>query len=50
MVACGGPNIYIDTMTGCVELYWWGDRASGYISSDVRDALNEWAQEAFDLG
>lgn len=35
MVACGGPNIYIDTASRNVELYWWGDRASYPISRDV---------------
>ena len=45
MVTCGGPNIYIDTDSRAVELYWWGDRASYPILSDAADALNEWAQE-----
>lgn len=45
MVTCGGPNIYIDTATRNVELYWWGDRASYPISYDTCDALDEWAQE-----
>lgn len=35
MVACGGPNIYIDTRSQAVELYWWSDRASYPISSDA---------------
>lgn len=33
MVACGGPNIYVDTASQAVELYWWGDRASYPISN-----------------
>ena len=45
MVACGGPNIYLDTETKSVELYWWGDRASYPISYSVADALDEWAAE-----
>lgn len=45
MVAFGGPNIYIDSATRAVELYWWTDRASYPISSDAADALDEWAQE-----
>lgn len=45
MVACGGPNIYIDTATRAVELYWWGDRASYPISSDAAEAVDEWAAE-----
>lgn len=45
MVTCGGPNIYVDTATKSVELYWWGDRASYPISYDTANALDEWAEE-----
>lgn len=47
MVACGGPNIYIDTASKSVELYWWGDRASYPISTDATDAVDEWAEELY---
>lgn len=33
LVAFGGPNIYVDTMRGSVDLYWWGDRASYPLST-----------------
>ena len=45
LVAFGGPNIYLDTMTGNVELYWWGDRASYRMTSEAVDAIDEWAEE-----
>ena len=45
MVACGGPNIYLDTASGCVELYWWMDRASWHMSYEAIDALNDWAAD-----
>jgi len=45
MVTCGGPNIFIDTATKQVELYWWGDRASYPISYDAVDAVDAWAEE-----
>ncbi len=45
MVAFGGPNIYVDTATKSVELYWWGDRASYPISYDAAAALDDWADE-----
>lgn len=35
MVACGEPNIYVDTASQSVELYWWGDRASYPLTSDA---------------
>ena len=47
MVACGGPNIYIDTASKQVELYWWTDRANYPISYDAADALDEWAEEYY---
>lgn len=45
LVAFGGPNIWIDSESRSVELYWWTDRASYPLSTDVCDALNEWAEE-----
>lgn len=45
MVACGGPNIYIDTSDAMVKLYWWNERAEYPLSYDARDAIDEWAEE-----
>lgn len=45
MVAYGGPNIYIDTSSKAVELYWWTDRAKYPLSSDAVDAVDAWAEE-----
>jgi predicted RNA-binding Zn-ribbon protein involved in translation (DUF1610 family) len=45
MVACGGPNIYIDTASKNVELYWWGERAWYPISYDAVEIIDEWAEE-----
>ncbi len=41
LVACGGPNIYVDTCAKEVQLYWWSDRASYPISTEAADAINE---------
>lgn len=49
MVTCGGPNIYIDTESHNVELYWWGDRASYPIDYDTCNEIDNWAQELFSL-
>lgn len=48
MVACGGPNIWVDTETQRVELYWWGDRASYPLSSSSVAAVDELAQEWYE--
>ena len=45
MVACGGPNIYIDTKSAAVELYWWSDRASYPISRDAAAEIDEYFTE-----
>ena len=45
MVTCGGPNIYVDSMSGYVELYWWTETARWPLSRDVVNALDEWAAE-----
>ena len=48
MVACGGPNIYVDTGSGLVELYWWSDRASAGLMSDTCTAIDELYEEYYD--
>ena len=45
MIACGGPNIYIDTATKQVELYWWTDRANYPLSYSVCNEIDDWADE-----
>ena len=47
MVACGGPNIYIDTATKNVELYWWTDSGKWSIDDDVCDEINELFNEFY---
>lgn len=49
MVACGGPNIYLDTASGRVEMYWWSERADYPLSRECITALDEWAEEYFNL-
>jgi hypothetical protein len=47
MVTCGGPNIYIDTASRQVELYWWGDRASYAIDSDICNDIDSIFEELY---
>lgn len=49
MIAWGGPNIYLDTASGYVELYWGSDKADWSMSSDVTSALDEWAEEYWNM-
>ena len=45
MVTCGGPNIYLDTASKNVELYWWTERARWPLSYDAVEALDDWAED-----
>tara|TARA_Y100001951_G_C11126505_1_gene175790 strand:- start:128 stop:415 length:288 start_codon:yes stop_codon:yes gene_type:complete len=43
LVAFGGPNIWVNTQSGLVEGYWWGDNAfAGFIDNiGLDDYLEE---------
>lgn len=45
MVACGGPNIYINTKACEVQLYWWTDKASYPIDRAVCEEIDNIAGE-----
>ena len=47
MIACGGPNIYINTKSGDVELYWWNERASYPMSRSVIDMIDSIYEEIY---
>ena len=47
MIACGGPDIYINTKSGDVELYWWNERASYPMSRSVIDMIDSTYEEMF---
>ena len=48
MVACGGPNIYIDTGVKAVQLFWWSDRAEYPLGYDACAEIDEWAEQLFE--
>lgn len=45
MIACGGPNVYINTLNRQVELFWWNECGSYPIEPEVADAIDEIVQE-----
>lgn len=47
MIACGGPNIYIDTQSKQVELYWWGERANYPLDYDICDEIDSIFEEMY---
>lgn len=47
MIACGGPNIYIDTADHAVKLYWWNERAECSFSTYTSEQIDEYFEELF---
>ena len=47
MVACGGPNIYLDTASGKVELYWWNESGEYPMRRETVDAIDEYMTELY---
>ena len=47
MVACGGPNIYLNTRTKDVELYWWSESARYPMSIDVVNYIDSIYEDLF---
>ena len=47
MIACGGPNIYVDTFAGKVLLYWWTDYAEYPLTREVIEAIDDCARDWF---
>ena len=47
MIACGGPNIYINTWDKQVELYWWSESGKAYLDNDLCNAINEIFEEQY---
>lgn len=47
MIACGGPNIYIDTATKNVEFYCWSERASYPLSLEAVNEIDNYFEELF---
>lgn len=47
MVACGGSNIWVDTLRGEVFGAWWSDRASAWIPSEICNEIDEVFEEYY---
>lgn len=41
MVACGGPNIWVDTFEKTVHGYWGGDEAIAYLTNDCCQKIED---------
>lgn len=47
MITCGGPNIYINTWSREVQLFWWTERATAVLPSDICDEIDGIFQEFY---
>lgn len=47
MVACGGPNIWVDSYAQEVRLHWGSDTVSFPLTTYACNEIDEWAREAF---
>lgn len=47
MVACGGPNIYIDTASKLVRLHWWTEYADYPLSYEAVNEIDNYFEELF---
>lgn len=45
LVAFGGPNIWINTQSGVVEGYWWGDSAFANFTDNI--GLDDFLEEMY---
>lgn len=49
LIAYGGPNVWIDTNTNALEVYW-GETTTRYLPSQFIDHLDEALEELWDMG
>lgn len=47
MIAWGGPNIYVNTWDGCIELYWWTESGKAWLSKEVCETIDEAMEEIY---
>lgn len=41
MIACGGPNVFVDTFRKTVELYWWTETAAVDLFGELCEEITE---------
>ena len=47
LIAYGGPNIYINTFSRELELYWWTESEKIELDSDICNMIDEYMEELF---
>ena len=49
MIACGGPNVYINTWDKAVQLYWWSESGEWYIPSNVCEEIDNYWSDYYEF-
>lgn len=49
MVACGGPNIWVNTGDEKIQLFWWGNNAETDIEHDTAMEVNDLIQDYWQM-
>lgn len=49
MIACGGPNIFVNSRSGSVDLYWWTEEAHWYLNTDCKTAVEDYFEEMYQI-
>lgn len=47
MLACGGPNIYLDTDEGALIGAWGSDREELYLDSDIIEQIDDYFEDYY---
>lgn len=47
MIACGGPNVFINTDTEQIEVRWWTEKADYLLSREASEEIFEYFNELF---
>lgn len=50
LLAFGGPNAWLDTLTGEISVYWGSESSIVYAPKEFTEALNETLEEIWGLG
>lgn len=47
MLACGGPNVYLDTEEGALLGFWGSDKETLYLDRDIVEELNDFYEDYY---
>lgn len=50
LLACGGPNVYLDTYRRTLELYWWNESATVDLLPNEAEEVDSMWSEMYDFG